>query len=93
MSTEDLGDPFLLMYAYRRSWRPIRADFMPTEDLGESMATHSCSLAEVVHQPLPGLPLVTPGYSMGLISVCQPEPGLRRVTMLALATRLLGNSQ
>ena len=29
---------------------------------------------------------------MGLKSVCQPEPGLRRVTPLALATRLLGNS-
>ena len=50
-------------------------------------------LAEVVRQPLPGLPHVTPGYSMGLISVRQPEPGLRRVKMLALATRLLGNSQ
>ena len=27
---------------------------------------------------------ITPGYSMGLKSVCQPEPGLRRVTPLAL---------
>ena len=49
--------------------------------------------SEVVRQPLQGLPLVTPGYSMGLISVRQPEPGLCRVTPLALATRLLGNSQ
>ena len=44
-------------------------------------------------QPLPGLLLLTPGYSMGLKLVRQPEPGLRRVTPLALATRLLGNSQ
>ena len=36
---------------------------------------------------------VTPGYSMGFKSVRQPEPGLRRVTQLAVATRLLGNSQ
>ena len=48
---------------------------------------------EVDRQPLPGSPRVTPGYSIGLISVCQPEPGLRQVTPLALATRLLGNSQ
>ena len=49
--------------------------------------------SEVVRQPLPGLLCVMPGYSMGLIAVRQPEPGLRRVTPLALATRLLGNSQ
>ena len=48
---------------------------------------------EVGRQPLPGLPRVTPGNSIGLISVRQPEPMLRRVTPLALATRLLGNSQ
>ena len=30
---------------------------------------------------------------MGLKSVRQPEQGLRRVTPLVLATRLLGNSQ
>ena len=28
-------------YAYWRSWQPILANFMPTKDLGESMATHS----------------------------------------------------
>ena len=48
---------------------------------------------ELFRQPLPGSPRVTPGYSMGLKSVRQPEPGLRRVTPLALATRLLSNSQ
>ena len=56
--TEDLGDHFFLIlcllkilathscrfYAYWRSWRPILADFMPTGDLGESMATHSCCI-------------------------------------------------
>ena len=53
--TEYLGDPFLVIlcllkilathsswfYAYWRSWWPILADFMPTEDLGDSMATNS----------------------------------------------------
>ena len=33
------------------------------------------------------------GLLDGVKSVRQPEPGLRRVTPLALATRLLGNSQ
>ena len=66
---------------------------MPTEDLGDSMPQWRHILAEVVRQPLPGLPRILPGYSMGLISVCQPEPGLRWVTLLALATRLFGNSQ
>ena len=77
---------------------------MPTEDLGDSFLQILCLLkilvsqwrpilAEVVRQPLPGLPHITPGYSMGLLLVRQPEPGLRRVTLLALATRLLGNSQ
>ena len=40
---------------------------------------------KVVRQPLPGLPREMPGYSIGLISVRQTEPGLRRVTPLALA--------
>ena len=66
---------------------------MPTEDLGDSMPQWRPILAEVVRQPLPGLPRVMPGYSMGLISIRQPEPGLRWVTLLALATRLFGNSQ
>ena len=48
---------------------------------------------ELFRQPLPGLPRVTPGYSMGLKSVRRQEPGLCRVTPLALAARLLGNSQ
>ena len=48
---------------------------------------------EVFRQPLPGLPSVTLGYSIGLKSVRQPEPGLLRVTPLTLATRLLGNTQ
>ena len=58
--------------------------------------TQQCRVAEsseLFRQPLPGLPHVTPGYSMGLKSVRQPEPGLRRVAPLALATGLLGNSQ
>ena len=46
-----------------------------------------------VEQSTSRLTLLTPGYSMGLKSVRHPEPGLRRVTPLALATRLLGNSQ
>ena len=44
-------------------------------------------------QPLPGLPRVTPGYSLWLKSVGQRERGLRMVTPLALATRLLCTSQ
>ena len=46
--------------------------------------------SELFREPLPR---VTPGYSMGLKSVLQPEPGLGLVTQLALATRLLGNTQ
>ena len=57
------------------------------------LVLHRIQSPEVVSQQLPGLPRVTPGYSIGLISVHQPEPGLLRVTQLALATRLLGNSQ
>ena len=78
--TEDLGNPFLLILCLLKI---LASQWQPI-------------LADVVRQPLPGLPHhphVTPGYSMGLILVRQPEPGLRRVKMLALATRLLGNSQ
>ena len=56
--TEDLGDHFFLIlcllkilathslrfYAYWRSWWRILANFMLTEDLGKSMATHSCCI-------------------------------------------------
>ena len=42
---------------------------------------------------LPGFPRGTLGYSIRLISVCQPEPGLCRATPLGLAAQLLGNSQ
>ena len=59
--TEDLGDPFLLILCLLKI---LASQWRPI-------------LAEVVRQLLPGLPRVMPGYSMGLLSVRQPELGLR----------------
>ena len=84
MPTEDLGYLFLPILCLLK--------ILVTQCLnGVILWQHI--LAKVVFQPLPGLPHVTPGYSMGLILIRQPEPGLRWVTLLVLATRLFGNSQ
>ena len=47
-------------------------------------------LTEFVRQPLPGLPRVTPGYSIGLISVRQPEPGLRWGNPVSVGNTIVG---